>query len=99
MLITVYKSNGMMTICISMHTGTGILQQNLQKIYEILPQLKAKEDFSEANIGVACEILAYRKSWFGEGEVKNLILMMIKNYPTLNGTGTEDYHRHRMGAG
>lgn len=61
----------------------------LAEDYEILPKLEGKGRFLGTNIGVAANP-AYRKSWFGEGEVK-IYLDDDKDYPTLNGTGTEDY--------
>lgn len=61
----------------------------LAEDYEILPKVTGKGRFLGANIGVAAN-KAYRKSWFGEGEVK-IYLDEDGAYPTLNGTGTEDY--------
>ncbi|CAN5697447.1 hypothetical protein BH10BAC2_BH10BAC2_14640 [soil metagenome] len=69
----------------------------LTKDFEILPQLEGKGRFLGTNIGVAANT-AYRTSWFGEGEVK-IYLDDDKDYPTLNGTGTEDYIGTAWGQG
>lgn len=65
--------------------------------YEILPPVQGKGRFLGTNIGVAANP-AYRRSWFGEGEVK-MYLDGDKDYPTLNGTGTEDYIGTAWGQG
>ena len=69
----------------------------LAQDFEILPQLEGKGRFLGSNIGVAANP-AYRKSWFGEGEVK-IYLDDDKEYPSLNGTGTEDYIGTAWGQG
>lgn len=69
----------------------------LAQDFEILPQLEGKGRFLGTNVGVAANP-AYRKSWFGEGEVK-IYLDDDKAYPTLNGTGTEDYIGTAWGQG
>lgn len=69
----------------------------LAQDFEILPQLEGKGRFLGTNVGVAAN-LAYRKSWFGEGEIK-IYLDDDKAYPTLNGTGTEDYIGTAWGQG
>ncbi len=69
----------------------------LAQDFEILPQLEGKGRFLGTNVGVAANT-AYRKSWFGEGEVK-IYLDDDKIYPTLNGTGTEDYIGTAWGQG
>lgn len=61
----------------------------LTEDYEILPKVEGKGRFLGTNIGVAAN-RAYRKSWFGEGEIK-MYVDDDGEYPTLNGTGTEDY--------
>ncbi|MBL4678598.1 MAG: DUF2961 domain-containing protein [Mucilaginibacter sp.] len=61
----------------------------LGKDFELLPKVNGNGRFLGVNVGVNANPV-YRKSWFGEGEVK----MYMDNdgvYPTLNGTGTEDY--------
>jgi hypothetical protein len=57
--------------------------------FELLPELHGKGRFLGVNIGVNANPV-YKKSWFGEGEVK-MYLDGDKEYPSLNGTGTEDY--------
>ena len=69
----------------------------LAQDFEILPQLEGKGRFLGTNVGVAANP-AYRKSWFGEGEIK-IYLDDDKAYPTLNGTGTEDYIGTAWGQG
>lgn len=59
------------------------------KDFELLPQVNGRGRFLGTNIGVNGNP-AYRKSWFGEGEVK-MFLDGDREFPTINGTGTEDY--------
>ncbi|RYU92564.1 DUF2961 domain-containing protein [Mucilaginibacter terrigena] len=61
----------------------------LAKDFELLPNVRGNGRFLGVNIGVNANP-QYRKSWFGEGEVKYYMDSDDK-YPTLNGTGTEDY--------
>ena len=56
---------------------------------ELLPRVEGKGRYLGVNIGVNGNPL-YGRSWFGEGEVK-IFLDGDTDYPTLNGTGTEDY--------
>lgn len=65
--------------------------------FDILPAVSGKGRFLGTNTGVNANP-AYRKSWFGEGEVK-IYLDKDKEYPTLNGTGTEDYIGTAWGQG
>jgi hypothetical protein len=69
----------------------------LAEDFEILPNITGKGRFLGTNIGVSGNPL-YRKSWFGEGEVK-IYLDGDKEYPTLVGTGTEDYIGTAWGQG
>jgi hypothetical protein len=55
----------------------------------ILPVVNGKGRFIGTNVGVVGDS-AYRNTWFGEGEVK-IYLDGDKKYPSLAGTGTEDY--------
>jgi Protein of unknown function (DUF2961) len=57
--------------------------------FEILPQVKGRGRFLGTNMGVITNPL-YENSWWGEGEVK-IYLDGDKQFPSLNGTGTEDY--------
>jgi hypothetical protein len=65
--------------------------------FELLPQVKGMGRFLGVNVGVNANPL-YKESWFGEGEVK-MYLDGDKEYPTLNGTGTEDYISSAWGQG
>jgi len=57
--------------------------------FQLLPQVRGKGRFLGASVGINANPL-YGTSWFGEGEVK-MYLDDDKEYPTLNGTGTEDF--------
>jgi hypothetical protein len=61
----------------------------LSKDFEIMPSVKGKGKFLGTNIGVIANP-AYKGYWWGEGEVK-IYLNGDNKYPTLVGTGTEDY--------
>jgi len=61
----------------------------LKKDYEILPELKGSGRFLGVNMGVLTNV-AYEESWWGEGEVK-MYLDGDGDFPTIVGTGTEDY--------
>lgn len=63
----------------------------LTEDFEILLHIEGKGRYLGTNIGVNANPV-YPKSWFGEGEIK--VFMDGDNaYPTLNGTGTEDWYR------
>lgn len=57
--------------------------------FEILPLVKGKGRFLGTNLSIIADKV-YGDTWFGEGEVK-AYLDGDKDYPTLVGTGTEDY--------
>ncbi len=57
--------------------------------FEILPKVEGQGRYLGTNIGVIGNP-AYRGTWFGEGEVK-IYLDGDGQFPTLVGTGTEDY--------
>ena len=65
--------------------------------FDLLPKIKGRGRFLGVNIGVNANPL-YEKSWFGEGEVK-MYLDEDSDFPTLNGTGTEDYIGSAWGQG
>ena len=67
------------------------------KDFDLLPAITGEGRFLGVNIGVNANPL-YGKSWFGEGEVK-MYLDEDADYPTLNGTGTEDYIGSAWGQG
>ena len=62
----------------------------IKEDYVILPTVKGKGRYLGANFGVAANKDMYFRSWWGEGEVK-VFLDGDNEYPTLCGTGTEDY--------
>ena len=62
----------------------------IQKDFELLPPVEGKGRFLGVNVGVIANQKLYGKSWWGEGEVK-VYLDGDKEFPTLSGTGTEDY--------
>lgn len=69
----------------------------LAEDFELLPAVKGKGRILGTHVSVNANPL-YRKSWWGEGEVK----MYIDNdadFPTLVGTGTEDYIGTAWGQG
>jgi hypothetical protein len=65
------------------------IKTELGKDFEILPKILGKGRFLGTNIGVKADSI-YEYSWWGEGEVK-IFLDGDNEYPTLVGTGTEDY--------
>ncbi|HVW59084.1 MAG TPA: glycoside hydrolase family 172 protein [Puia sp.] len=61
----------------------------LTRDFEILPVVQGRGRYLGANLGINTNPL-YGGLWFGEGEVK-MYLDGDHDYPTLVGTGTEDY--------
>jgi len=61
----------------------------LSKDFELLPAVKGRGRFLGVNVGINSNP-AYRDYWWGEGEVK-MFLDGDAEFPTLVGTGTEDY--------
>jgi hypothetical protein len=61
----------------------------LGKDFEILPEIKGKGRFLGSYISVNANPV-YKSSWWGEGEVK-MYIDGDTDYPTLVGTGAEDY--------
>ncbi len=57
--------------------------------FEILPKVSGKGRFLGTNLSIIADQI-YGETWFGEGEVK-IYLDGDNDYPTLAGTGTEDY--------
>ena len=65
--------------------------------FVILPEVSGNGRYLGANIGVIAD-KAYEGSWWGEGEVK-MYLDNDTDYPTMTGTGTEDYIGSAWGTG
>lgn len=61
----------------------------LKKDFEILPKVTGIGRFLGTNIGVMTNDV-YTTTWWGEGEVK-MYIDQDKEFPSINGTGTEDY--------
>ncbi|HOW69078.1 MAG TPA: DUF2961 domain-containing protein [Phycisphaerae bacterium] len=62
----------------------------LQRDYELLPKVAGRGRYLGVNFGVIANTGTYFRSWWGEGEVKAYI-DGDESWPTLCGTGTEDY--------
>jgi len=62
----------------------------LQKDYTILPGILGQGRFLGVNIGVKADKNRYGTAWWGEGEVK-MYIDGDTDFPSLCGTGTEDY--------
>ena len=73
------------------------LRTDLGQDFEILPRVRGTGRYLGANIGVIGSP-EYRGTWFGEGEVK-VYLDGDQQWPTLVGTGTEDYIGSGWGQG
>ena len=69
----------------------------LAKDYTVLPKITGKGRFLGMNVGVIADTI-YETSWWGEGEVK-MFLDGDTSFPTLIGTGTEDYIGTAWGQG
>jgi D-arabinan exo alpha-(1,3)/(1,5)-arabinofuranosidase (non-reducing end) len=59
------------------------------KDFELLPSVAGRGRFLGVNVGVNVDS-SYRRTWWGEGEVK-FYIDGDSAYPTINGTGAEDY--------
>lgn len=57
--------------------------------FELLPEVKGRGRFLGVNVGINVNP-GYGDTWWGEGEVK-MYIDGDKKYPTINGTGSEDY--------
>ena len=62
----------------------------MREDFELLPYIEGSGRFLGTNIGVRCDTERYFKAWWGEGEVK-MYLDGDTDYPTICGTGVEDY--------
>ena len=65
--------------------------------FVMLPKLVGKGRFLGVSVGLNSDSL-YGKTWWGEGEVK-MYLDGDTRYPTINGTGSEDYIGSAWGLG
>ena len=63
---------------------------NLRRDFEILPRVTGRGRFLGCTLGAIADAARYGTAWWGEGEVK-MYLDHDSTYPTLSGTGTEDY--------
>ena len=70
----------------------------IQKDYEILPKISGRGRFLGTNIGVIVNRREYFNTWWGEGEVK-MYIDGDSEFPTIVGTGTEDYIGTAWGQG
>lgn len=62
----------------------------LRSDYEFLPKIVGKGCFLGVSMNVVVDTVKYASSWWGEGEVK-FYIDGDGGFPTLAGTGTEDY--------
>jgi hypothetical protein len=69
----------------------------LEKDFELLPRVAGKGRFLGVNVGVNANPV-YENYWWGEGEVK-MYIDGDNAFPTLVGTGTEDYIGTAWGQG
>jgi hypothetical protein len=69
----------------------------LGKDFEFLPVITGRGRFLGVNFGVNAD-KSYGETWWGEGEVK-MYIDNDREYPTFNGTGTEDYIGTAWGLG
>lgn len=65
--------------------------------FELLPKLTGKGRFLGMSVGLNTDS-SYQKSWWGEGEVK-MYMDGDTQYPTIVGTGAEDYIGSAWGLG
>lgn len=62
----------------------------LREDYQILPKMYGTGRYLGVNLSVVANEKKYSRSWWGEGEVK-IFIDGDTDFPTLCGTGTEDY--------
>lgn len=70
----------------------------MQQDYELLPRIAGRGRYLGTNIGVIVNQKTYFNTWWGEGEVK-IYLDGDREFPTLSGTGAEDYIGTAWGQG
>lgn len=69
-----------------------------QRDYEILPRVAGRGRYLGTNIGVIVNQREYFRTWWGEGEIK-IYLDGDREFPTIVGTGAEDYIGTAWGQG
>lgn len=69
----------------------------LGEAFKILPKINGKGRFIGTNMGIVTNKL-YKDTWWGEGEVK-IYIDGDSNFPSLVGSGTEDYVGTAYGQG
>ena len=69
-----------------------------QEDYEFLPKVYGRGRFLGVSVGVVADTKRYFTSWWGEGEAK-MYIDGDEAFPTLCGTGTEDYIGTAWGQG
>lgn len=62
----------------------------IQQDYEVLPLVRGRGRFLGMSVGIVADMTRYADSWWGEGEIK-VYLDGDRDFPTLCGTGVEDY--------
>jgi hypothetical protein len=70
----------------------------IQRDYELLPRVEGRGRYLGVNVGVIVNQQTYFRTWWGEGEVK-IYLDGDRDFPTLSGTGAEDYIGTAWGQG
>jgi hypothetical protein len=70
----------------------------IQQDYEILPRIEGHGRYLGTNIGVIVNQRDYFNTWWGEGEIK-IYLDGDTRFPTIVGTGAEDYIGTAWGQG
>jgi hypothetical protein len=70
----------------------------IQQDYEILPRIEGRGRYLGTNIGVIVNQRDYFNTWWGEGEIK-IYLDGDTRFPTIVGTGAEDYIGTAWGQG
>jgi hypothetical protein len=70
----------------------------LRRDYELLPRVEGRGRYLGTNVGVIVNQKTYFNTWWGEGEVK-IYLDGDREFPTMSGTGAEDYVGTAWGQG
>ena len=74
------------------------IKTTLKQDFEILPKTEGEGRFLGCTLGAIADQAEYARTWWGEGEVK-MFIDGDTDYPTLCGTGTEDYIATAWGQG